>query len=191
MQIKDSGERRQFDTGAVRDIQEGKGRCDLMPLDVVGEYYLRVFGEDDSTWKTICPISRFMETGDPQWLDLALVAFVDESDFTSHSDMFLETSKHFEDGAKKYGEYNWQKGIPVKSYIDSAVRHYLKWLRGDKDEPHDRAFCWNILCAIWTCKHKPELNDYAAPKRNENTCVCCGEVIPEGWQVCHECEGDG
>ena len=34
--ILDSGERRQFETGAVRDIQEGKGRCDLMPLNVVG-----------------------------------------------------------------------------------------------------------------------------------------------------------
>jgi DNA-directed RNA polymerase subunit N (RpoN/RPB10) len=21
-----------------------------------------------------------------------------------------------------------------------------------------------------------------------NRCVCCGEVIPEGWQVCYECE---
>lgn len=72
----------------------------------------------------------------------------------------LEVAKHFEDGAKKYGENNWQKGIPVKCYIDSAVRHYLKYLRGDTDEPHDRAFVWNILCCIWTCKHKPELNDY-------------------------------
>ena len=22
----------------------------------------------------------------------------------------------------------------------------------------------------------------------ENRCVCCGEIIPEGWQVCMECE---
>lgn len=29
--IKDSGERRAFDTGAVRDIQTGKGRMDLLP----------------------------------------------------------------------------------------------------------------------------------------------------------------
>ena len=34
--IKDSGNRREFESGAVRDIQEGKGRCDLMPLDIVG-----------------------------------------------------------------------------------------------------------------------------------------------------------
>ena len=22
----------------------------------------------------------------------------------------------------------------------------------------------------------------------ENRCVCCGEIIPEGWQVCKKCE---
>ena len=33
--IKDSGARRHFNTGAVRDIAEGKGRCDLLPLDAV------------------------------------------------------------------------------------------------------------------------------------------------------------
>lgn len=63
--------------------------------------------------------------------------------------MFLEVAKHFEEGAKKYGENNWQRGIPVHCYIDSAIRHYLKWLRGDKDEFHCRAFCWNVMCCIW------------------------------------------
>ena len=33
--ISDSGNRTEFETGAVRDIQEGKGRCDLLPLDIV------------------------------------------------------------------------------------------------------------------------------------------------------------
>ena len=46
----------------------------------------------------------------------------------------LKVSKQYEEGAKKYDERNWEKGIPLHCYIDSAVRHYLKWLRGDKDE---------------------------------------------------------
>ena len=29
--LKDSGTRREFETGAVRDMAEGKGRCDLLP----------------------------------------------------------------------------------------------------------------------------------------------------------------
>lgn len=151
--ILDSGNRRQFETGAVRDIQDGKGRCDLLPLDVVSELLF-----DD----VLGIIEAFKLNGTTTFLYGALNTFRGHAkwdDFT----MLLEVSKHFEDGAKKYGENNWQKGIPVRCYIDSAVRHYLKFLRGDKDEPHDRAFVWNILCAIWTCKHKPELNDYRKP----------------------------
>lgn len=147
--IKDSGERRQFDTGAVRDIQEGKGRCDLLPLDVVGCVLSN---------PTLAYINRFQRLNEVGDLEHALTC---SGVFHDPHTMILEVSKHFEEGAKKYGEYNWQKGIPTHCYIDSAVRHYLKWLRGDIDEPHDRAFVWNILCCIWTCFHKPELNDYA------------------------------
>lgn len=153
--IKDSGERREFDTGAVRDIQEGKGRCDLMPLGVVANH---LSGDD-----LIRLIGEFQQSGDADWLYVALANIEWDDPIT----LILEVSKHFEEGAKKYGEHNWQKGIPTHCYIDSAVRHYLKYLRGDKDEPHDRAFVWNILCCIWTCIHKPELNDYGKIERNK------------------------
>ncbi|MBQ2469084.1 MAG: hypothetical protein II503_05300, partial [Clostridia bacterium] len=75
------------------------------------------------------------------------------------SNALLEVAIHFEEGCKKYGERNWQKGIPLHSFIDSAIRHYLKFQRGDDDERHDRAFLWNILCAMWTVQNKPELDD--------------------------------
>lgn len=152
-EIKDSGNRREFSTGAVRDIQEGKGRCDLLPLDVVAEY----IGDG-----VLGNIYRYTEHGERGHLKNCLRSFTAEWRYGKPDapTMLLEVSKHFEAGAKKYGERNWAKGIPTHCYIDSAVRHYLKWLRGDTDEPHDRAFVWNILCCIWTCKHMPELNDY-------------------------------
>ncbi len=159
--IKDSGNRREFETGAVRDIQEGKGRCDLLPLDVVA----KLFVNTDYIHELFHCISHFKETGEYLELTNALFFYI-HAHKTSYSSMLLEVSKHFEEGAKKYGEYNWQKGIPTHCYIDSAVRHYLKYLRGDTDEPHDRAFVWNILCCIWTCIHNPELNDYS-PKGEE------------------------
>lgn len=149
--IKDSGNRREFTTGAVRDIQEGKGRCDLLPLDVVAKIM------KDEILKNL---ADFQKSGNDQHLYNCFIKFQSDVPCMYLITRILEVSKHFEGGAKKYGEYNWQKGIPTHCYIDSAVRHYLKWLRGDKDEPHDRAFCWNILCCIWTCIHKPELNDY-------------------------------
>ena len=152
--IKDSGNRRQFETGAVRDIQEGKGRCDLLPMRVVATYLHN---------RTLNAIADFQETGDVKHLDAAL----NYSDcFGNRLTLILEVSKHFEEGCQKYGENNWQKGIPTHCYIDSAVRHYLKYLRGDNDEPHDRAFAWNILCCMWTCIHKPELNDYSQGGNN-------------------------
>lgn len=161
--ILDSGNRREFETGAVRDIQEGKGRCDLLPLDVVAILFSETY-VSSRIHDVFYNINNFQETGDIKYLvDAILAAEI----FEEVPTLTLEVSKHFEEGAKKYGDNNWRKGIPVRCYIDSAVRHYLKFLRGDADEPHDRAFCWNLMCAIWTCKHKPELNDYAVKKEEK------------------------
>lgn len=157
--IKDSGDRTQFETGAVRDMREGKGRCDLMPLEVVGNVLHDDMFQD---------LKSFLNSMDTAYLYRSLVAFskayddgktkasLEEIVTQRNCTMFLEVAKHFEEGAKKYGENNWQKGIPVHCYIDSAVRHYLKWLRGDNDEPHDRAFVWNIMCCIWEVDYRPK-----------------------------------
>lgn len=94
-EIKDSGDRTVFQTGAVRDMHEGKGRMDLLP------------------WNAI-----------------------------------IEVSKHCERGAKKYGEHNVDKGIPVHSLMDSGIRHAAKHLVGQNDEAHLVAACWNFLWAL-------------------------------------------
>lgn len=155
MILPDSGERRQFESGAVRDISQGKGRCDLMPLGIIGEQL------DD---KCLCRINEYLYRWNPGQLWAALMWFIRDSLDGGFFTCLLEVSKHFEDGAVKYGDRNWEKGIPVHCYIDSAVRHYFKFQRGDRDEPHDRAFMWNILCAMWTHKNHPELIDIPANK---------------------------
>lgn len=104
--IKDSGERTEFSTGAVRDMHEGKGRFDLLPLNAV--------------WAV---------------------------------------AKHCECGALKYGEHNVDKGIPVHSLFDSAIRHAVKWFLGWDDEPHLEAACWNLLWALEMMLVKPEMDD--------------------------------
>lgn len=159
--IKDSGDRTEFATGAVRDMRVGKGRCDLMPIDIICKIF------DGKEKDIFALISQFKETGSTSFLISAIKAFCDYN----YETMMLEVSIHFEEGAKKYGENNWQKGIDANCYIDSAIRHYLKYLRGDDDERHDRAFVWNLMCCAWTCEHKPELNTYAKNKvvnNNEN-----------------------
>lgn len=112
--IKDSGNRREFDTGAVRDMEEGKGRCDLLPA---------------------CAILRL--------------------------------SKHYENGAKKYEERNWEKGIPISSFIDSGMRHLLKYMDGQTDEDHLVAATWNLMCAMWMEEKRPDLQDIPS-RRDEN-----------------------
>ena len=95
--IKDSGDRRQYDTGAQRDRAQGKGRYDL-----------------------ISPI--FLER-------LAL---------------------HLEKGASKYNDRNWEKGMPLNDYIDSALRHICQYLGGLRDEDHLAAVAFNIMGLIHT-----------------------------------------
>lgn len=160
MEIKDSGTRRQFDSGAVRDIAEGKGRCDLLPLEVVSH----IMGEN-----ILRSINRYIRTGDLSWLILVIKEFSTEC-FGEIETAILEVSKHYEEGAKKYDERNWEKGIPLHCYIDSAVRHYIKFIRGDMDEAHNRAFLWNILGAYWTHINKPELIDlpFANEEKNDD-----------------------
>jgi len=96
-EVCDSGERRSFDTGSVRDIRNGKGRYDLIP-------------------------AIFMH----------------------------RLAVHFENGAKKYGDRNWEKGQPVSVYYDSALRHLFKYESGSREEDHLAAAAWNICGMICT-----------------------------------------
>ena len=41
----------------------------------------------------------------------------------------------------------------MHSFLDSCIRHLLKFADNWEDEPHDRAFVWNMLCMLWTEKH--------------------------------------
>lgn len=149
MEILDSGARREFGTGAVRDIAEGKGRCDLLPLKVIADW---------TDNKALMFIEEYIRFGDVASLWFALDEFINKKGIDKYT-AILEVSKQYEQGCQKYGDRNWEKGIPVHCYIDSGVRHYIKYARGDTDEPHDRAFVWNMLGAIWTHANKPELID--------------------------------
>ena len=71
----------------------------------------------------------------------------------------MEVSKHSENGSKKYGEHNVDKGLKTSSFADSGMRHIAKWMDGWTDEPHLLAAAWNILWAIQMELKHPELCD--------------------------------
>ena len=153
--IKDSGERREFETGAVRDIQEGKGRCDLLPLRQVAELLVNI---NYLTDPVIIAIDNYQRTKSTAELHKAIKEFANRLGWSIEK-AILEVSKHFEQGCQKYGERNWEKGIPEHCYIDSCIRHYLKWRDGWTDEPHDRAVLWNLICLWWTHENITEVDD--------------------------------
>lgn len=78
----------------------------------------------------------------------------------------IEVAKHCEEGAKKYGEGNVNKGIPQHSLIDSAFRHLAKYTVGMTDEDHLRAAAWNILWALDQRQTHPELDDRLCVKNS-------------------------
>lgn len=104
--IKDSGERTEFSTGAVRDMHAGKGDMASIPWEAV-----------------------------------------------------LRLSRHYENGADKYERWNFRKGIPVSSFIDSACRHLAKYQCGQDDEDHLAAAAFNVLGAMLMENTLPEMQD--------------------------------
>ena len=104
--IKDSGERTEFNTGAVRDMHKGKGDMLSLPMAAL-----------------------------------------------------LRLSLLYEEGAEKYGRFNYLKGIPLSSFLDSAERHLAKYITGWDDEDHLAAVAFNILGALQMEEEHPEMCD--------------------------------
>lgn len=105
-QLKDSGQRELYITGAVRDNGESKGRFDLISTQAL-----------------------------------------------------LRLSRHYEAGAKKYSDRNWEKGMPIGRMVSAAMRHLVKYMAGANDEDHLAAVLWNVAAIMHYEYYKPELQD--------------------------------
>lgn len=64
-------------------------------------------------------------------------------------------SKWYSLGAKKYGDFNWTKGMPYSRYTSAMFRHIIAWMKGDESEDHLSAIAWNALAII----HHQELGE--------------------------------
>lgn len=153
--IKDSGNRTDFANGAVREIREENGRCDLLPLKQVA----MLFENDYIVKKALEGIDDYIYNGKKDGIISALKSFCKVKYRDSMPEMILAVSHHYKDALSKYPERNWEKGLPTHSFVDSGVRHLLKIARGDQDEPHNNAFVWNMLGILWNDEHHPELVD--------------------------------
>jgi hypothetical protein len=74
-------------------------------------------------------------------------------------------ARHYENGAVKYGDRNWEKGQPLSRYLDSCERHLMAVKEGKEDEDHQSAVIWNMFAFMHTLEmvragvFPKELND--------------------------------
>lgn len=172
-EMKDSGKREQFATGAVRDVREGKGRYDLItPIGLQ-----RVLALDPCLWEWHKPLKGvlldalrhfawYMEGYRDNEDHLAMAArdlmaymeLQDLSDSTAPEGVLVLASPAprglqrvaviYEKGAVKYADRNWEKGMSISRILDSAMRHTTQTLMGKTDEDHAAHAAWNALAAM-------------------------------------------
>lgn len=155
--IKMDGEEAHFDGGAVRYTKNGKGRLDLVPNNVCKNILRKAwesFYANEGTMSTsksdilkaamgysseavfenvIMFMTIFLYCDAEISTDDSGEETYDCPDFDTfiraYSEMVLDVSHHYEDGAEKYGIDNWKKGIPIVggerggNFTDSMLRH--------------------------------------------------------------------
>jgi len=70
-----------------------------------------------------------------------------------------EVARACAEGAQKYSDFNWEKGMPVNDLLNHAIAHVYQFLAGDRSEPHLGHAAWNLLAAIHSHELWTHLND--------------------------------
>jgi len=70
-----------------------------------------------------------------------------------------EVARACAEGAEKYGDWNWEKGMPVHDLLNHAIAHIYSFLSGDRSEQHLGHAAWNLLAAIHSHELWPHMNE--------------------------------
>ena len=79
-------------------------------------------------------------------------------DLLPHSAL-LRVARHMENSLDSHEERNWERGLPMHCFLDSAMRHVFKYMDGRTDEDHLAAAATNLLMALWTEERRPGMQD--------------------------------
>lgn len=77
------------------------------------------------------------------------------------------------EGAGKYGDYNWERGMPIHDLLNHAIRHCYLYLSGDRSEDHLGHAAWGMLAACHSEELWPQLN--ACSLRSQGCAPPCDE----------------
>lgn len=58
------------------------------------------------------------------------------------------------EGAKKYSDENWKKGMPVGVVLNHLEEHLHRWKTGDRSEPHLAKVAVGAMFLDWYEKNK-------------------------------------
>lgn len=64
-----------------------------------------------------------------------------------------------QEGAAKYGDFNWERGMPAHDLLNHALRHVYLFLGGDRAEDHLGHAAWGLMAAIHSLEVWPHLNE--------------------------------
>jgi hypothetical protein len=62
------------------------------------------------------------------------------------------------EGARKYGENNWARGIPSSNVINHALAHIANYLDGDRTEDHLAHAAWGLFVAMHNEERRPDVH---------------------------------
>lgn len=72
------------------------------------------------------------------------------------------------EGAVKYSDYNWEKGMPISDLLSHAIAHIYEYLSGDRSEDHLAHAMWNCGAACHSEELWPELNKGLRPEKKNH-----------------------
>lgn len=161
-------------TGATRSNDLDGKRFDLISGVFIKRIY--AFALLNKEWMgDLCdyPLHRMIATareniydflgGDRDWTleraAYAIMFLIDEDNsmvfdeepisFTFYYSAISALAATCDEGAKKYGEHNWLKGLMVSSsLLNHTLRHLFLYEFGDQSEPHLPHALWGLMASI-------------------------------------------
>lgn len=70
----------------------------------------------------------------------------------------------YHEGAMKYGDWNWTKGMPVSDVLNHVLAHLVAYLGGDASEDHLAHAAWGLFAAMHFEELKPGMLDVPSRK---------------------------
>lgn len=144
--------------GSGARFNSGKIQLELIPLRFIAYSFRPILSDDkdvQATFKMLANAGMFQETGNPEYLDMALM---------NGKTYWSDCAKVFSYGALKYAEWNWVKGMQWSIPLGCIGRHSLAVLEGQSLDPESGLkHVGHIMCNLVMLKAYitgyPEGND--------------------------------